>query len=109
MSNDVFRALIADTMSTMSEQQLRNIILQAPDKDLGTLGAMVLAEKGKGTEDGIEMTRDVTQAEPTATVGATKRKTREMLKDSAARLGPKASAAKQKRKRQYGESDQGRD
>ena len=44
---EVFRALIADTISTMSIEQLRNVILQTPDKELGTVGATVLAEKGK--------------------------------------------------------------
>jgi len=47
MSMDVFRALIADTISTMSVEELRNIILKTPDKELGAVGAAVLAEKGK--------------------------------------------------------------
>ena len=47
MSTEVFRALIADTISTMSIEQLRNVILETPDKDLGAVGAAVLAEKGK--------------------------------------------------------------
>jgi predicted hydrolase (HD superfamily) len=47
MPMDVFRALIADTISTMSVEELRNIILQTPDKELGAVGAAVLAEKGK--------------------------------------------------------------
>ena len=46
MPMDVLRALIADTISTMSVEQLRNIILQTPDKELGAVGAAVLAEKG---------------------------------------------------------------
>jgi hypothetical protein len=47
MPMDVFRALIADTISTMSVEELRNIILQTPDKELGAVGAAVLAEKRK--------------------------------------------------------------
>ena len=44
---EVFRALIADTISTMSVEQLRNIILETPDEELGAVGGAVLAEKGK--------------------------------------------------------------
>jgi hypothetical protein len=47
MPMDVFRALIADTISTMGVGQLRNIILQTHEKELGAVGAAVLAEKGK--------------------------------------------------------------
>jgi hypothetical protein len=47
MPMDVFRALIADTISTMGVEQLRNIILQTHEKELGAVGAAVLAEKGK--------------------------------------------------------------
>jgi hypothetical protein len=47
MPMDVLRAMIADTISTMSIEELRNIILQTPDKELGGVGAAVLAEKRK--------------------------------------------------------------
>ena len=47
MSNEVFRELLADTISTMSTEELRNIIMNTPDKDLAVVGSGVLAEKRK--------------------------------------------------------------
>lgn len=47
MTTEVFRALLADTISTMSKEELRNIIMNTPDKDLGAVGKVVLAEKGR--------------------------------------------------------------
>ena len=44
MSNEV---LLADTISTMSTEELRNIIMNTPDKDLAAVGAGVLAVKRK--------------------------------------------------------------
>jgi len=47
MPTDIFRALLADTISTMTTEELRNIIMNTPNQDLETVGAAVLAEKGK--------------------------------------------------------------
>jgi hypothetical protein len=45
------KALLADTISTMTTEELRNIIMHAPDKDLEVVGAAVLAEKRRmGTQ-----------------------------------------------------------
>lgn len=47
MPTNIFKALLADTISTMTTEELRNIILNTPDKDLEAVGAAVLAEKRK--------------------------------------------------------------
>jgi len=47
MPTDIFRALLADIISTMTTEELRNIIMNTPDKDLEAVGAAVLAEKRK--------------------------------------------------------------
>ena len=47
MPTDIFRALLADTISNMTTDELRNIIINTPNGDLEAIGAAVLAEKGK--------------------------------------------------------------
>jgi hypothetical protein len=47
MPTDIFRALLADTISKMTTVELRNIIINTPNGDLEAIGAAVLAEKGK--------------------------------------------------------------
>lgn len=50
MPSEVFKALIADSLSTMSHEQLSNIIramMEKPNTNIDDVGAVVLAEKAK--------------------------------------------------------------
>lgn len=93
MSMDVFRALIAEAISTMSAEELRIVILQTPDKELGTVGAAVLAEKKR-------IASDVGMSTPT--IGATaptKKSGTKTKKDTSCKQTPAAVKSPSKRKR----------
>jgi hypothetical protein len=54
MSTDIIRAFIADALTTMTIEEMRNIIKDTPDNGLEAVGARVLAEKRKKTAQIIE-------------------------------------------------------
>jgi hypothetical protein len=91
MPTNVFRALLADTISTMTTKELRNIIMNTPDQDLETVGAAVLAEKGKkGT---VTLANDTPVAE--ATVSTSKNKQANPRKVQAIKPKKKTVVAKE--------------
>jgi len=47
MSSAMVRALLADTISTMTTEELRNVIMETPDTNLEAVVEAVLAEKRK--------------------------------------------------------------
>jgi hypothetical protein len=54
MSTDIIRAIIADALTTMTIEDMRNIIKDTPDNGLEAVGARVLAEKRKKTAQIIQ-------------------------------------------------------
>jgi len=49
MSIDIIRAFITDALTSMTIEELSNIIKNAPDRELEAVGARVLVEKRKKT------------------------------------------------------------
>jgi hypothetical protein len=49
MSTDIIREFLADALSTMTADEMKNVFMNTPDKDLETVGAAVLVEKRKKT------------------------------------------------------------
>jgi len=53
MSSAMVRALLADTVSTMTTEELRNVIIKTPDTNLEAVVEAVLAVKRKRTDQGV--------------------------------------------------------
>ena len=49
MSTDIIREFLAEALSTMTAEEMKNVFMNTPDKDLETVGAAVLVEKRKKT------------------------------------------------------------
>jgi len=77
MPSEVFKAFIADSLSTINQQQLRNIILammEKPNTNIDDVGEVILAEKAKkGTvvSEGTSAGQDIETSDAPTIVAAT--------------------------------------
>jgi hypothetical protein len=54
MSTDIIREFLAEALSTMTSEEMKNVFMNTSDKDLEVVGAAVLAEKRKKTTPVIQ-------------------------------------------------------
>jgi hypothetical protein len=54
MSTNIIREFLAEALSTMTAEEMKNVFMNTPDKDLETVGAAVLVEKRKKTTPAVQ-------------------------------------------------------
>jgi len=104
MSTDIIRAFITDALTTMTTEELSNIIKNAPDRELEAVGARVLVEKRKKTtqiiQHGVKVPVGAMEEEREAAGGPVTQTAKKIRKKAVAKkavgTGQKARPSKRK-------------